>query len=143
MRRSARQPNIVPAEVLSTWRRDLTIGGYPQVVQTAVGDQVLPFLRAKTVCGRLGATMIENLEGGNLKLPRATVGATASWLPEVGGGADTNQSIDAVTIVPKRIQGSTVISRQLVYQSSPDIESFVANDRKRDRCAVALRQRPD
>lgn len=119
---------LVPIEALSSWRRDLTIGGYPQVVQTTVGDQVLPFLRARTVCGRLGATIIENLEGGNLKLPRATVGATASWLPEVGGGADTDQSMDAVTIVPKRIQGSTVISRQLVYQSSPDIEAFVADD---------------
>jgi hypothetical protein len=32
-------------EVLSTWRRDLTIPGLP-VVQTTVGDQVIPFLRA-------------------------------------------------------------------------------------------------
>jgi len=30
--------------------------------------------------------------------------------------------------VPKRISGSTVLSRQLVYQSFPDIEDFVAND---------------
>ena len=52
--------HLVPIEVLAQpWRRDLTIGGYPQVVQTTVGDQVIPFLRAKTVCGRLGATIIE------------------------------------------------------------------------------------
>jgi HK97 family phage major capsid protein len=30
--------------------------------------------------------------------------------------------------MPKRISGSTVISRQLVYQSSPDIEAFIAGD---------------
>ena len=116
---------LVPAEVL---RRDLTIGGYPQVVQTTVGDQVIPFLRAKTVCGRLGATILENLSGGNLKLTRATGGGIASWLPETGGGMDADQSVDSFTIIPKRIQGSTVISRQLVYQSSPDIEAFVAGD---------------
>jgi hypothetical protein len=60
---------LVPIEALSPWRRDLTIGGYPQVVQTTVGDQVLPFLRAKTVCGRLGATLLDGLTGGNLKFP--------------------------------------------------------------------------
>jgi hypothetical protein len=118
---------LVPLGVLSTWRRDLMIPGLP-VVQTTVGDQVIPFLRAKTVCRRLGVTLLDGLTGGNLKIPRATVGATASWLPETGGGTDTDQSLDAFTAIPKRIQGSTRISRQLVYQSSPDIEDFVAND---------------
>jgi hypothetical protein len=40
---------LVPVEALSLWRRDLTAGGYPEVIQTTVGDQVIPFLRAKTV----------------------------------------------------------------------------------------------
>jgi HK97 family phage major capsid protein len=119
---------LVPAEALSTCRRDLTIAGYPQVVQTTVGDQVIPFLRAKTVCGQLGATLLDGLTGGNLKLPRATVGGTAAWLPETGPGTDADQSFDSFTIIPKRISGSTVVSRQLVYQSSPDIEAFIAND---------------
>jgi hypothetical protein len=34
---------------LSTWRRDLTIAGYPQVVQTTVGDEVIPFLRSSSL----------------------------------------------------------------------------------------------
>ena len=120
---------LCPVEALAQpWRRDLTIGGYPQVVQTTVGDKVIPFLRAKTVCGQLGATIIEGLTGGNVKLPRATVGTSASWLPEIGAGADTDPSFDSFTVIPKRIQGSTIISRQLVYQSSPDIEAFIAGD---------------
>jgi hypothetical protein len=119
---------LVPIEALSTLRRDLSIAGYPQLVQTTVGDQIIPFLRAKTICGRLGATIIDGLTGGNVRLPRAIVGGTASWLPETGGGTDSDQSLDSFTIVPKRISGSTVMSRQLVYQSSPDIEDFVAND---------------
>jgi HK97 family phage major capsid protein len=121
--------HLVPAEALSTWRRDLTIAsGFAPVVQTSVGDEIIPFLRAKTVCGRLGATIIDGLTGGNLKLPRVTVGGTASWLPETGPGTDADQSFDSFTVIPKRISGSTVVSRQLVYQSSPDIESFIAND---------------
>jgi len=101
---------LVPVEALSTWRRDLTVAGYPQVVQTTVGDQVIPFLRAKTICGRLGATLLDGLTGGNLKLPRATVGGIAAWLPETGAGTDADQSFDAFTIIPKRISGSTVVS---------------------------------
>jgi hypothetical protein len=76
----------------------------------------------------LGATILDNLIGGNLKLPRATGGGIASWLPETGPGADADQSFDSFTLIPKRITASTVVSRQLILQSSPDIEDFVARD---------------
>jgi hypothetical protein len=49
-------------------------------------------------------------------------------VPEIGPGTDTDQSFDSFTATPRRIQASTVVSRQLVYQSSPDIEAFIAND---------------
>ena len=122
---------LVPLEVLSPLRRDLSTTSPSTgavTVQTTVGDQVIPFLRAKTVCGQLGATLINRLTNGNVKLPRATVGGTASWYPEIGPGTDADQQLDSFTATPKRIQGSTVLSRQLVYQSSVDIERFVAND---------------
>jgi hypothetical protein len=124
--------HLVPIEALSQpWRRDLSITSPSTgsvTVQTTVGDQVIPFLRAKTVCGRLGATLIDGLAGPNIKLPRAILGTTAQWLPEIGGGTDADPNFDSFTATPKRIQGSTVISRQLVYQSSVDIEAFIAND---------------
>jgi hypothetical protein len=52
---------LMPIEALSPLRRDLTVSGYPQVVQTTVGDEVIPFLRAKTVCGRLGRDICHEL----------------------------------------------------------------------------------
>jgi hypothetical protein len=50
----ARNPvgKLVPIQALSKLRRDLSIAGYPQIVQTTVGDAIIPFLRAKTICGR-------------------------------------------------------------------------------------------
>jgi hypothetical protein len=120
---------LIPAEALLPWRRDLSLSTLPQVIQTSVSsDEPIPFLCAKTICGRLGATILDGLTGGNVKLPRVTLGGTATWLPEIGPGTDSDQSFDAFTISPKRISGSTVISRQLVYQSSPDIEAFIARD---------------
>ena len=123
---------LVPIEALRPWRRDLTVAGLPVTVQTTVEpDAPISFLRAKTVCGKLGATFVDGLVGGNLgnlKLPRATLGGVASWQPEVGAGGDNDQNLDSFTLSAKRITGSTVLSRQLILQSSPDIEAFVAND---------------
>ena len=122
---------LVPMQVLTPSRRDLTVSGAPVVVQTTVGDEVIPFLRSKTVCGRLGAQLIDGFVSnnlGNLKLPRANLGGVASWLPETGGGSDADPNFDYISLIPKRITGSTVMSNQLILQSSVDIERFVAND---------------
>jgi HK97 family phage major capsid protein len=123
---------LVPIEALSPSRRDLTIAGYPLAVQTTVEPEApINFLRAKTICGRLGATLIDGLVSaqlGNLKLPRATGGGVAQWQPETGGETDSDQNFDSITLAAKRITGSTVLSRQLILQSSPDIEEFVKND---------------
>src|SRR5262245_44715893 len=50
---------LVPIEALSTWQRDLSIAGGLPVIRTTVQPEIIPFLRAKTVCGRLGATIID------------------------------------------------------------------------------------
>jgi hypothetical protein len=121
---------LIPLEALSPWRRDLTTG-LPVVQTTVSGETPIPFLRARTICGKLGCTLVDGLVGGNLgnlRLPRATLGGVASWQPETGAGADNDQNLDSFTLTPKRLTGSTVISRQLILQSSPDIEAFVAND---------------
>jgi hypothetical protein len=120
----------VPIEALSPRRRDLTVSGYPQTVQTTIGTRSSRFC-APRLCAGLGAQLIDGLAGsnlGNLKLPRAIGGAVASWQPETGPGTDTDQSFDSFTLIPKRITASTILSRQLILQSSPDIEAFIAND---------------
>jgi HK97 family phage major capsid protein len=124
---------LIPSEALAVWRRDLSTGMTGAPIQTTVQPAVLPFLRAKTVCGRLGATLLDNLTStgnlGNLQLPRTTVGGVASWAAETGVGTDADQTLDkAMTLAPKRITASTVVSRQLILQSSVDIENYIAND---------------
>jgi hypothetical protein len=80
-------------------------------VQTTVEpDAPINFLRAKAVCGKLGATLVDGLVGGNLgnlKLPRATLGGVASWQPEIGAGGDADQNLDSLSLIAKRITGST------------------------------------
>jgi HK97 family phage major capsid protein len=111
---------LVPVEALSTWRRDLSVGGSPQVVQTSVEKEIIPFLRYKSVTGRLGATLLTDLIGGSWQLPRATGTGGATWLPEVGGAATNEASFDQVTLTASRISANSIVSMQLVAQAQPD-----------------------
>jgi hypothetical protein len=116
----------IPMEVLS--RRDLSVGGSPQVVQTSVEKEIIPFLRYKSVTGRLGATLLTDLIGGSWQLPRATGTGGATWLPEVGGAATNEASFDQVTLSASRISANSIVSMQLVAQAQPDIEQFLIDE---------------
>jgi Phage capsid family len=121
---------LVPIEAFGIQRRDLTIGsGFAPVVQTTVSpDEPIPFLRVKSVCGRCGCMMLDGLNNGNLSLPRATASAGAGWYGETGPIPAADQSLDNITLSPKLISGSTIVSNQLLRQSSPDIENFIVRD---------------
>jgi HK97 family phage major capsid protein len=72
--------------------------------------------------------MLDNLTHGPLRLPRAIVGGSAAWLAEIGPGTPADQNFDSFTATAQRIHAATTISRQLVVQSSPDIEAFIVRD---------------
>jgi hypothetical protein len=119
---------LVPIEAFGVSRRDLTTGTLP-VIQTSVSDEApIPFLRVRSVCGRCGCTLLDGLTGGNLSLPRAYATAGAGWYGELGPIPSADQSLDNVVLSPKLIAGSSVVSNQLIRQSSPDIEAFIVRD---------------
>jgi len=109
-------------------RRDLTLAGYPQAVQTSVGDGVIPFLRYKSVTGRLGATLLTYLVGGPWRLPRATGTGGATWQAETAAATTNEANFDQVTLTPSRISSNSIVSKQLVAQSQPDIEQFLIDE---------------
>jgi predicted phage gp36 major capsid-like protein len=116
---------FIPMEVLS---RDLTVGAYPMVVQTSVEKDVIPFLRYKSVTGRLGATLMSDLVGGPWRLPRATGTGGAGWQTETAAATNAEASFDQVTLTPSRISSNSIVSKQLVAQSQPDIEQFLIDE---------------
>jgi hypothetical protein len=135
-----RTGTLVPAEALGIWRRDLTVGTVPGIVQTSVStESPIPFLRVKSVCGRCGATLLDGLTNGNVSLPRAIGTAGAGWYGEVGPIPSADQSLDSITLAPKLVAGLTIVSNQLLRQSSPSIEAFVMRDIS-DAIAIAVDQ---
>jgi hypothetical protein len=119
---------LMPVEALGIWQRDLTTGTVPTVQTTVSPDEPIQFLRVKSVCGRCGCLLLDNLSGGNISLPRATATAGAGWYGEIGSIPSADQSLDNITLTPKLIAGLTIVSNQLLRQSSPSIEAFITRD---------------
>jgi hypothetical protein len=65
---------------------------------------------------------------GNISLPRQTGPGQAYWLAENAPVSSASQIFDQVGLSPKRLAAQTAYSRQLVAQSSLDIENIVRDD---------------
>jgi HK97 family phage prohead protease len=96
-------------------------------IQLTVEPTLIAYLRNKMALGRAGATMMGGLTS-NISLPRQTGPAQAYWLAENAPVAGTNQAFDQVGLSPKRLAALTAYSKQLVAQSSIDIENVIRDD---------------
>lgn len=103
-----------------------TSGGYAVDSQHLAGDMI-ELLRNKTLVSRLGARTLSGLVG-NIAIPRVTGGATAYWLPETGAVPASDQAFGQLGLVPHRLVGDTAYTKELLAQTSIDIEAFVRSD---------------
>jgi len=115
---------------LGTGRRDLTAGEFgaggalvPELLQTPI----IELLRNRTAVLRLGATRLGGLTG-NISVPRQTSPATAKSLPETAAIDQSQPTFDQILMTPHRVGAFTVLSKQLIIQSTPDVEAFVLSD---------------
>ena len=104
-----------------------TAGGH--TVFTQEGD-FIDLLRARMKVAQLGATILTGLEGGTIAFPKQSGASSWSWVAEDPGSdvSDTDATFAQVLLAPKAGQSSTAYSRQLLQQSSIDVEMFVRND---------------
>lgn len=88
----------------------------------------IELLRNVTAVIQAGATVLAGLQG-DIAIPKHTGSGTATWLSTEGGAVgETNQTIGQVTLTPKTLGAYTDLTRQLMLQSSIDIENFVVMD---------------
>ena len=97
-------------------------------VFTEAGE-FIDLLRNQTVAIELGARLMAGLSSP-VSFPKQTSAATAYWMPENDGTNVTasNATLGSVSLTPKTLQATTAFSRQLMAQSSIDVEQFVRND---------------
>jgi len=83
-------------------------------------------LKARLVVVQAGARVMTGLKG-NLSIPRLTSGAVG-WASEVADAGDFGASFDNVEMSPKRLTAYQTMSKQLLIQSSYDVEAILRND---------------
>jgi HK97 family phage major capsid protein len=102
-----------------------TTGG--QLVPTDFVLPLIDYLRNWLVVKQAGARLLTGL-AGNVVIPKHTGGTTAQWLTEIGPVQDQDLTFSQIALTPKRLSAMSIYSRQLVIQSSPDIEALVRDD---------------
>lgn len=116
-------------------QRDMTATGKT----SADGDQggltiqtnkigLIDKLRARMVLAQLGAQYLTGLTG-NISIPKKSTAITAAWASSENADATESQNVfGSVSLSPKRLASFTEISKQLLIQSSLDVENMVIGD---------------
>ena len=91
------------------------------------GDMFIDRLREAMAVRRLGARVLDGLVG-NVDIPRLKASATAYWVAENEAITLSDPSFEKVSLTPKHIGVRTEVSRNMLLQSSPDIEDLLRSD---------------
>lgn len=92
-----------------------------------LGNQFIDILRAKLVIGRLGARVLNDLHG-NVEIPRLNGSVVAQWIAENAPLTVTEPLLGKLEMKPKHVGALAEYSRNMILQSSPDIESLLRDD---------------
>ena len=120
----------VPTEIFE--RRVLTTGN----AGTIAPDNFRPdlftnALTATAVITRLGATTLSGLTG-DVVIPREVTAPNVGWVAENVALSTDDATFDSITLTPHHVGGLSEMSRQMIQQSSPDIERLVRSMFARD-----------
>jgi HK97 family phage major capsid protein/HK97 family phage prohead protease len=122
----------VPTRDLAWNTRATYATGAPATGGTTVETELLSenfieALRSQLVIRKLGATILSGLEG-NVDIPRQASTAGTIW---VGEGATITQfesTFDKISLTPKTVATRSIYTRNMLLQSSIDIEAFIRDD---------------
>ena len=118
---------FVPESIL---RRDLATtvnGGASLIEDTLRPDMTLRVVRPQARVIEAGARVLSGLTG-DLRIPRQTAGAVASWKAEQALADETNVTFADLELTPKRLTTFIDVSRQQLIQGSLDIEQMLRDD---------------
>lgn len=90
-------------------------------------DQFIDILRPSSLVYRMGARLLTGLVG-DVKIPRLKASATLSWVAENAAIAAADPQVEQVSLTPKHAGSIVEFSRNLLMQSSPDVEQLLRMD---------------
>ena len=101
-------------------------GGYLVPVQAI--PELIEMLRAEAVVFRMGATLLDNLTGSPVEIPKQTGGATAYWVGENEPITASDAALGQLQLTPKSVGCLVKLSNRLLRMSNPSAEQMVRAD---------------
>jgi len=102
--------------------------GEELVATNLLTGSFIDVLRSLNVVMSMGARVLTGLVG-DVAIPRKTAGASAAWVATEGGNvAESSPTFDQVAMSPATLGAYTEITRNLLLQSSMDVEALVRDD---------------
>jgi HK97 family phage major capsid protein len=122
----------VPTRDLAWNTRATYATGAPATGGTAVQTELLSenfieALRSQLVIRKLGATILSGLEG-NVDIPRQASTAGTIWVGEGATIAQFESTFNKISLTPKTVATRSIYTRNMLLQSSIDIEAFIRED---------------
>ncbi|VTU29706.1 phage major capsid protein, HK97 family [Variovorax sp. PBL-H6] len=127
-RRTGRKAQGIFVPLAALEQRVTTAASASELVPTDHrADQYIEPFRNSLLARRLGVRVLSGLTG-NITIPKHGTGTTVGWVADNAALTASDMTFDPVTMAPKHAGGLTEMSRQLLQQSSPDIEQLVRSD---------------
>jgi HK97 family phage major capsid protein/HK97 family phage prohead protease len=104
-----------------------TSGGSNLVATNLLAGSFIDLLRNKARLFQLGAQLLSGLIG-NIDIPRQKAAGQVYWVGEGQQLGQTGGQFDKVSLSPKHIGALSVITRNMLQQSSPDVEMLARAD---------------
>jgi HK97 family phage major capsid protein len=120
---------MLPEDVMRNWnQRDLSAGSDGDLIgQDYRAGDFIDVLRNNSAVMPM-ATMLNGLSG-DVKIPRKTAASSAAFISSEGGAAGESEfTVGSVSMSPKTLGAFTDVTRQLMIQSSIDVENLIRND---------------
>ncbi|NEX63456.1 phage major capsid protein [Noviherbaspirillum galbum] len=90
-------------------------------------EQFIEPFRNRLLARSLGARVLTGLSG-NVEIPAYGTGITSGWVAENGDLSTSGMTFGKKTLTPKHVGALSEMSRQLIQQSSPQIEQLIRDD---------------
>ncbi|MCK5237502.1 MAG: phage major capsid protein [Deltaproteobacteria bacterium] len=101
-------------------------GGY--IVPTQYIAELIELLRAEAVTIAMGASVLDNLQGSPIEIPKQTGGSTTYWVGENTAITASDQTLGQITMTPHACAAMTKLSNRLLRMSTPSAEAMVRRD---------------
>lgn len=121
------QGAFIPFDALETRATNNTTTAADLVATNHRPQDYIGALRASNIVRQMGVRTLTGLSG-DVVIPKYGTGLSLGWVGEEEAVPESNMTFDSITLTPKHTGGKTEMSRQLIQQSSPDIESLIRED---------------